>query len=191
MEKIMRDLVALDSTPLYAYRVSNDYQPVIGEGDAHAKIMFVGEAPGKTEALTGKPFCGASGKFLNIMLASIGLDRTRVYITNIVKDRPPENRDPTPAEIAAYGPLLDRQIESIKPKVIATLGRYSMAYIMKRFGLEEELDAISELHGRKFSAKASYGRIQIVTLYHPAAALYNGGMRAKLIADFEVLKKFV
>ncbi len=105
--------------------------------------MFVGEAPGKNEALTGKPFCGAAGKILDELLATVGINRADIYITNIVKDRPPENRDPSPAEIESYGPFLDRQIEIIRPKVIATLGRYSMVYIMNRLGLGSELVPIS------------------------------------------------
>lgn len=191
MRAIRDEIIALTASPLYEYRRSDNYFPVIGEGSHDASLMFVGEAPGKTEALTARPFCGAAGKFLDVMLGSIGLKRENVYITNLVKDRPPENRDPTPQEIELYAPFLDRQIDSIQPKVIATLGRYSMAYIMKKFGLDLELDVISRIHGTAFTAQAAYGPITIVTLYHPAAALYNGGMRQTLINDFEVLKKFV
>jgi len=191
MKKIRDELLAFKESPLYEYRTANKYFPVVGEGSHDAHIMFVGEAPGKTEAKTGKPFCGASGKFLGFLLGTIGLTREAVYITNVVKDRPPENRDPSPDEIALYGPFLDRQIEIIRPKVIATLGRYSMAYIMKKFGLDFELEPISKIHGKAFEAKASYGTLSIVTLYHPAAALYNGSMREVLQKDFEVLKKFV
>ena len=97
--------------------------------------MFVGEAPGKNEAKTGRPFCGAAGKILDNLLAHAGIERKNVYITNIVKDRPQQNRDPLPGEIKIYGPFLDRQIDIIQPKVIATLGRYSMDYIMRKFGL--------------------------------------------------------
>ena len=189
--KLIRDeIVALKKSPLYEYRVSNKYFPVIGEGDHDCEIMFVGEAPGKNEAMTARPFCGAAGKFLTELIQSIGLDREKVYITNIVKDRPPENRDPTPEEISLYGPFLDRQIDIIQPKVIATLGRYSMAYLMKKFDLEFELEPISRIHGHKFEATADFGPISIVTLYHPAAALYNGGMRQTLKDDFQILKQF-
>jgi uracil-DNA glycosylase family 4 len=117
---------------------------VIGEGSHFADIMFVGEAPGKNEAIQGRPFVGASGKFLNELLLGVGIKREDVYITNIVKDRPPENRDPTPEEIEMYGPFLDRQIDIIQPKVIATLGRFSMVYIMKKFGLDFEIEPISK-----------------------------------------------
>jgi DNA polymerase len=191
MKKIRDELLAFKESPLYEYRTSNKYFPVIGEGSHDAHIMFVGEAPGKNEAKTGKPFCGAAGKFLNYLLESIGLSRDKVYITNIVKDRPEENRDPTPEEIILYAPFLDRQIEIIQPKIIVTLGRISMAYIMKKFELDFDLEPISKIHGKVFETKASYGPLKIVTLYHPAAALYNGSMREVLKKDFEILKEFV
>src|SRR3989344_2132966 len=139
MKKIKDEIVALSSSPLYSYRSENNYFPVIGEGSHDATIMFVGEAPGLNEAKTGRPFCGAAGKFLTELIESIGLARSQVYITNIGKGRPPENRDPTPEEIELYAPFLDRQIEIIQPKVIATLGRFSMQYVMSRYGLEWEL----------------------------------------------------
>ena len=191
MKKIRDELLAFKKSSLFEYRTENKYFPVIGEGSHDAHIMFVGEAPGKNEAKTGKPFCGASGKFLNYLIESIGLSRDKVYITNIVKDRPEENRDPTPEEIALYAPFLDRQIEIIQPKIIVTLGRISMAYIMKKFELDFDLEPISKIHGKAFETKASYGPLKIVTLYHPAAALYNGSMREVLKKDFEVLKEFV
>lgn len=191
MKRIRDELLAFSASPLYEYRTSNKYFPVVGEGNHDAKIMFVGEAPGKNEAESGRPFCGAAGKFLTELIGSIGLTREMVYITNVVKDRPPENRDPTPVEIEMYAPFLDRQIEIIRPEVIATLGRYSMAYIMKKFDLDLELEPISKIHGREFKAATSYGPLSIVTLYHPASALYNGGMRDTHKKDFEVLKKFV
>ena len=191
MKKIRDELFDFKESPIFTYRTENKYFPVIGEGSHDARIMFVGEAPGKNEAKIGKPFCGAAGKFLDFLLKSINLDRDKAYITNIVKDRPQENRDPTPEEIKLYGPYLDRQIDIIQPKVIATLGRISMAYIMKKFGLDLELGAISKIHGKVFETKATYGPLKIVTLYHPAAALYNGSMREVLVKDFDVLKEFV
>jgi len=191
MKKIRDELLVFKGSPLFEYRTVNHYFPVIGEGSHDAKIMFVGEAPGMNEAKTGKPFCGASGKFLTELVEHIGLKREQVYITNVVKDRPPENRDPTPDEIALYAPFLDRQIEIIQPRIIATLGRHSMSYVMKKFDLELELEPISKIHGRAFETKASYGPLTIVTLYHPAAALYNGSMREVLKKDVEVLKKYV
>lgn len=176
--------------PLYPERVKNKVFPVIGEGNHHAKIMFIGEAPGKNEAATGKPFCGASGKVLDQLLDSVGILRKDVYITNIVKDRPPMNRDPLPSEIESYAPYLDRQLEIIRPEIIATLGRFSMDYIMKRLGLESELESISRMHGKIFSAKTVYGSIKIIPLYHPAVAVYNGNMKEALVKDFQILRGF-
>src|ERR1700722_19657146 len=180
MKKIRDELLAFTVSPLFKYRTDNHYFPVAGEGSHDASIMFVGEAPGKTEAMTGKPFCGAAGKFLTEVLESIGAKRPDVYIPNIVKTRPQNNRDPPPEEIELYAPFLDRQIDIIRPRVIATLGRHSMSYVMKRFDLDFELEPISRIHGKAFTVQASYGPITIVTLYHPAAALYNGGMRDTL-----------
>lgn len=188
MKKIEVELIGLKKSPLYAYRIENNYFPVIGEGSLDAKIMFVGEAPGRNEAKTGKPFCGAAGKILDELLASAGINRPDVYVTNIVKDRPQENRDPTVEEIKTYGPLLDKQIEIIKPKVIATLGRYAMGYVMGRFGLEARLETIGEAHGKEYGAKATYGKITIVALYHPCAAIYNRKKLPMLMEDMQILK---
>ncbi len=196
MKKVRDELVAFEHSPLYKYRTENKYYPVVGEGSHDASIMFVGEAPGLTEAKTGKPFCGAAGKFLDELIASIGLKREDVYITNIVKDRPSENRDPTPEEIALYSPFLDRQVQIIQPKVIVTLGRHSMNYVMQRYDLDLEVEPISKIHGKTFETafideEHKQHPVTIVTLYHPAAALYNGGMRDTLKQDFQVLKKFI
>ncbi len=185
LKKIEDEILNLKESPLYAYRTSNKYFPVIGEGSHDAHIMFIGEAPGKNEAETAKPFCGASGRVLDKLLASVGISRADVYVTNIVKDRPPENRDPTPDEILLYAPFLDRQIEILQPKVIATLGRFSMVYILQHFGIVA--DPISKAHGSVYTAQASYGEVKIIPLYHPAAALYNGSMMATLEEDFKKL----
>jgi uracil-DNA glycosylase len=188
MRKIKDEVVALKESPLYEFRIENKNLPVIGEGSHSAKIMFVGEAPGRNEAKYGRPFCGRAGDILNELLESVGIKREDVYITNIVKDRPPKNRDPLPEEIEIYGPFLDRQIEIIQPKIIATLGRYSMYYIMPKFGLELELEPISKNHGKVFDGQASYGSIKVVPLYHPAVAVYNSHTLDLLKKDFEVLK---
>ena len=186
LKKIKDEIVAAKNSPLYDFRTKNNFLPVIGEGDHYAKIMFIGEAPGKNEALTGRPFCGAAGHILNELLQSINIKRQDVYVTNIVKDRPPFNRDPLPEEIEFYAPFLIRQIEIIKPEVIATLGRFSMAYIMKKFGLESELKSISIMHGKVFCV----GEIKIIPLYHPAVAIYNAHEKETLKKDFEILKHF-
>ena len=187
LKKIKEEVISLDTSPLYAERVKNKYFPVIGEGSHTASIMFIGEAPGENEAKTGRPFCGRAGKVLDLLLASVEIERKGVYVTNIVKDRPPGNRDPFPDEIAIYAPFLDRQIEIIKPKVVATLGRFSMQYVMSRYGLEWELDSISKIHGKTFSAKD----FKFVPLYHPAAVIYNQHLLDTLKEDFKVLKTLI
>ncbi len=191
MKKIRDELIHFKESPLYEYRVENKYFPVVGEGSHTARLMFVGEAPGQNEAETARPFCGKSGRVLDEMLESIKLNRSDVYITNIVKDRPPENRDPTEEEIKLYAPFLDRQINIIRPRVIATLGRYSMSYIMKHYGLGTEVGQISAVHGREFVAKTDYGSVAIVPLYHPAVALYDGSNKQTLLDDFAILKKYI
>lgn len=190
LKKIRDEIIGLKKSPLYSYRTKNKYLPVIGEGNHNANIMFVGEAPGRNEAETGRPFCGAAGKILDELLQSIGLSRKEVYITNIVKDRPPENRDPLPEEISVYAPFLDRQISLIKPRIIVTLGRFSMNYVLNKFGILES-DSISRLHGRIFEASADYGQISICVFYHPAAAIYNNNLKETLFSDFKILKNIL
>lgn len=189
LKEIRNEVWALKDSPLYAYRVSQGNYPVLGEGNHDAHIMFVGEAPGRNEAKTGRPFCGAAGKLLDDLLLGIGIPRGEVYITNIVKDRPPENRDPFPDEIALYGPFLDRQIEIIQPKVIVALGRFSASYVFNLLHISETRP-ISKTHGEVFEAATSYGTVRFVPLYHPAAAIYNQQLKETLKQDFEVLKQF-
>lgn len=160
-------------------------RPVPGEGNADADIVFIGEAPGKNEDLQGKPFVGAAGKFLSEMLASIDLRREDIYITNVVKYRPPNNRDPLPEEIAACMPWLHEQIKIIQPKIIVTLGRHALEHFIpgKR---------ISEVHGKAFRRDfPDIGTQVFYSLYHPAAALYNGGMRETLRKDFQKIPKII
>jgi uracil-DNA glycosylase family 4 len=194
MKIIEDEILNLKKSPLYKYRIENNYVPVIGQGNLDAQVVFIGEAPGKNEAKSGKPFCGASGKILDELLESIKINREDVYITNVVKDRPEDNRDPKPAEIELYSPFLFRQLEIIKPKVIATLGRFSMEYIMKKFDLGNNLGSksgltskISKLHGKKFKTQTSWGEVEIVPLYHPAVAVYNRNKLDELKKDFAVL----
>jgi uracil-DNA glycosylase family 4 len=155
---------------------------VMGDGNVNADIVFIGEAPGKNEDEQGLPFVGAAGKFLNEMLAAAGLQRSDVFITNIVKYRPPNNRDPLPAEKQAFWPYLAKQLEIIDPKAIVTLGRHSMEFFLP--------DAkISQVHGHAVRKKVKYHDQKerdwlIIPLYHPAAALYNPGQRQTLIDDF-------
>lgn len=155
-------------------------QLVFGDGSADADIVFIGEAPGKNEDEQGLPFVGAAGKFLNEMLAGIGLERKDIYITNIVKYRPPNNRDPLPAEKQEFLPFLRAQLEVIKPKLVVTLGRHSMDSLLP--GL-----TISRCHGQP----KRYQGLVYLPLFHPAAALYNGGMRQTLIDDFNKIPKIL
>ncbi len=152
-------------------------QLVMGEGNPNADIVLIGEAPGKKEDIEGRPFIGASGKRLDEMLEAAGMDRSDVYITNIVKYRPPNNRDPKPEEKAAFLPYLSKQLEIIDPKVIITLGRHSMEYFLP--------DAkIGEVHGIPEQVTVGNKTRLIVPLYHPAVGIYNGNMRQALIDDF-------
>lgn len=190
LREIRDKVLNLTESTLYQFRVDNKYFPVIGMGDHNAKIMFIGEAPGENEAKTGKPFVGASGKLLDQLLESIQLKREDVYITNIVKDRPPDNRDPTKAEIALYSPFLQEQINIIQPAVIATLGRFSMEFVLTLFGAPERLQKISALHGKTIVCNTPYGHVNVVPLFHPATALYNPAGRQPLFDDFKALIPF-
>ncbi len=162
-------------------------QPVPGAGNPKASIVFIGEAPGKEEDVRGIPFVGRAGQFLNEMLGEIGMKREDIYITNIVKYRPPNNRDPLPEEKEACAPWLYEELDSINPKLIIFLGRHSMNNFFPDL-------KISDAHGKLIQKK--FKRINTTSflpLYHPASALYNGGMRDTLIKDFKkiplILKK--
>jgi uracil-DNA glycosylase len=190
--KVIRDdLVNASDSPLYQFRVDNRYFPVIGEGYADANLLFIGEAPGKTEAETGRPFCGPSGDVLDEMLRGIKLRRDEVYVTNILMDRPPEKREPTPEEIAFYTPFVDRIIDVIQPAVIATLGRFAMQYVLKKLDLPEKRSTITQLHGKLIKTRMHYGEIHVVPLYHPAVVLYKASDKELLRKDFEKLKLFI
>jgi uracil-DNA glycosylase len=191
LDAIAEEVRHLTDSPLYEFRIQNNYHMVFGVGNADADIMFIGEAPGEWEAKKGEPFVGASGRMLNELLAGIGLKRGDIYITNVVKDRPPENRDPSKAEIELYTPFLLRQIEIIQPKVIATLGRFAMDFIFQTFNMAEQGGKISALHGKLLKAHTVYGEIDVLPLFHPAVALYNQSQKQTLVDDFQALKRFV
>ena len=192
MDKVEAELIVLSASPLYEYRQAEGNHVVVGEGSLDAKIMLIGEAPGAREAKTGRPFVGASGRMLDEFLETIGLRRADIYITNVVKDRPPENRDPTAGEIALYAPFLRRQIEIIQPRVVATLGRFAMSFILEFLDVSfSQSPTISDLHGQQLTGKASYGAVAVVPLFHPAVALYQRQRKGELVADFEVLRAFI
>lgn len=157
---------------------------VMGDGNIDADIVFIGEAPGKNEDEQGLPFVGAAGKFLNEMLVAAGMNRSDVYITNIVKYRPPNNRDPLPEEKAAFWPYLLKQLQIIQPKVVITLGRHSMEYFLP--GMK-----IGQIHGEPKRIQFGDQKIVIMPLFHPAAALYNGSLRQTLIDDFLKVPKLI
>jgi DNA polymerase len=191
LEAIAEEVRNLEESPLYDYRQENGYLPVFGEGEPEARIMFIGEAPGKQEAKSGRPFVGNAGKVLDKLLESIGTHRDDVYITNVVKDRPPDNRDPRVEEIELYAPFLMRQIEIIQPKVIATLGRFAKDFVLEYYDLPQQTQKIGDLHGKKLEAEASFGKVTIVPLYHPAAAFYNQDLENTMERDFQALKQYV
>lgn len=158
---------------------------VPGEGNPDAEIMFIGEAPGYNEAVQRRPFVGKSGQFFRKTLKEeAGISEKEVYISNIVKVRPPENRDPSPAEIAAYKPCLDEEIEIIQPEVIVTLGRFSMGKFLNDV-------KISQVHGRLHTVKWEDQRMFVLPMFHPAAALRQGKFRQAFIEDFTKLPKIL
>jgi len=185
LEKIKNEVLNCKKCSLYQTRT----HPVIGEGSPRAKIMMIGEAPGFNEDQVGRPFCGKAGKILDELLNSIGIKREEIYITNILKCRPPENRNPQADEIKACTPYLDRQIEIIQPGAICTLGNYSAAFIMEKYGVAGQIQGISKIHGKIFEIKSLFGEILIIPLYHPAVATYNINMKEVLKRDFKVLAK--
>lgn len=161
--------------------IAKTSNPVMGNGNPKSKIMFIGEAPGAKEDATGIPFVGSAGKLLATLLESIGLKREDVYVTNIVKFRPPENRDPTKQEKAACLPFLEEEIAIIQPKVLAPLGRHALAYFLPDV-------MIGDLHGK---AHVLPDGKTIFPLYHPAAALHNPNLRGTLLEDFAALQKYL
>ena len=181
LDELHQKLLADNPCPALAATAT---QLVFGDGSADAAIMFIGEAPGKQEDVQGKPFVGASGKFLDTMLESVNLKRSDIYITNIVKYRPPDNRDPLPEEKQAMWPYLIGQIKIIRPKIVVTLGRHSASvflpniFISQEHGHPKRVPVI--IDGKKTE-------VIILPLYHPAAALYNGGLKTTLLEDFQII----
>jgi len=174
LEQIKADIISRNVCPDLAEQANN---VVMGEGSVDSDVMFIGEAPGKKEDETGLPFIGASGKFLDQMLLAAGMDRSEVFITSIVKYRPPNNRDPSKAEKAEFLPYLLRQIDVIQPKVIVPLGRHGMEFFLPGV-------TIGDIHGQPQQIDLQGRNITIMPLYHPAAALYNARLRQTLIDDF-------
>jgi len=186
LEKIHQEVTNCSSCPLHKKRT----KAVPGEGNPNAEIFFIGEGPGKNEDLEGRPFVGAAGKFLDEMLRSVNLERKDVFIGNVIKCRPPNNRDPENSEIETCKNYLYRQIKSIKPKIICTLGRFSLGLLLPGC-------SISQVHGSPkkllFNSKSHslhpIKSVILIPLYHPAVALYRGTMREILLEDFKKISK--
>jgi uracil-DNA glycosylase len=177
LDQIAAEIVANNVCPDLANTAKH---MVFGDGNPDAEIIFIGEAPGRNEDETGLPFVGAAGKFLDELLASINLERRDVYITSILKYRPPKNRDPKPEEKAEFWPYLSAQLKVIQPKLIVTLGRHSTNCFLPDV-------QISKVHGQPLTWEG----YTLLPLYHPAAALYNGKMRQTLIDDFAAVASII
>ncbi|MFP3303416.1 MAG: type-4 uracil-DNA glycosylase [Caldivirga sp.] len=177
LRRISEEIEACSKCPLHLTR----RRAVPGEGNPNAEVMLIGEAPGEVEDETGRPFVGAAGKLLNSLLQDIGVDRSSLYITNVVKCRPPNNRDPTDEEINACKPYLIRQIAVVRPRRIVTLGRHSTRVILGLGGLR--VSEISRVRGRVFKVAIASVEVEVYPTYHPAAALYNPSLRGVLKED--------
>lgn len=182
-DSLVKEILTCTKCKLHSYRKN----PVPGEGCLNPILMFVGEAPGSKEDEEGRPFVGAAGRLLTELIQSIGLTREEVYITNIVKCRPPNNRDPEEDEIQACSPYLIRQIKLLKPKIIVALGRHSAKFLFEQAGLKWVSMGVN--HGKVYSSKVAGVEVKIMATYHPAAALYNPAQRSILEKDFELIKK--
>lgn len=164
---------------------------VVGGGNKNANILFVGEAPGRNEDKTGIPFCGASGKNLDKLLAEINLNRKDIYIANILKCRPPQNRDPTPEEIKSHTPWLLKQIKEMKPKIICSLGNYATKFFLAKTNINEmkKQPGITEIHGKVQEIEINKIKMKLIPLFHPAAIIYNRKLEPLWIKDMEIVKK--
>lgn len=180
LSKIARQINQCKDCPLYKQAVNS----VPGEGNAEAEIFFIGEGPGYYEDQQGRPFVGAAGQLLAKMLAKIGLKREKVFISNMIKHRPPENRDPEPRELSSCKKWLDRQLDIINPKIVVTLGRFSMAKFIP--------DAkISQIHGQPRFSNLGEKKVLVAPMYHPAAALRNDFIMNQFCEDFLRLPEFL
>jgi uracil-DNA glycosylase family 4 len=183
MEQVASKVMTCKKCELWEKRKN----PVPGEGNLDADVLFIGEAPGYWEDVKGKPFVGSAGEILDEVLSKIGLSRNKVYIANILKCRPPENRDPSASEIKACVPYLNQQIRIIKPKIVVTLGRHSTSYILSKCGLAG--GGITKLHGKKYEVQLLGSKVLLIPMYHPAAVLYNPKYKRALESDFQLLRR--
>lgn len=182
MRAVVAEVIGCRGCELWRQRRNS----VPGEGNVDVAVIFVGEAPGYWEDVKGRPFVGAAGKLLDELLSEIGLSRGDIYIANLLKCRPSDNRDPLPDEVAACTPFLNRQIQIIGPRLIVTLGRHATSYILSKAGLPVE--SITKLHGRTFNTSILGLQVVMIPTFHPAAALYHVKYKRGLEDDFQIVK---
>lgn len=186
-DKLHKEILSCRKCTLFETRTNI----VLGSGRLESKIMFIGEAPGANEDKTGKPFCGRAGEILNDLLEKVSIARDDVYIANILKCRPPANRNPKEIEINQCVSYLERQLELINPKIICCLGNFATSYIMNRFGLASKVKGISKIHGELFTTKWNNDTLRVMPMYHPAVVAYNPNMKKVLLKDFCFLQKIL
>ena len=185
LENLKKEMSLNDTIPLK----ENATNLVLGKGSPNADIMFVGEAPGKNEDLQGIPFVGAAGKNLDSLLEKVGLTINDVYIANILKYRPPNNRNPNKKEIVQHTPFLIKQIEIINPKIIVPLGNYATKFVLGGFEFNNNIPSISTIHGKKHNISINKKEYVVIPLYHPAATMYNNSLLSVVKKDFQEIKK--
>jgi uracil-DNA glycosylase family 4 len=183
VDAVAAEVIVCVKCPLWKARK----KAVPGEGNPEADIMFIGEAPGYWEDVRGRPFVGDAGKFLDSLLSEVGFLREEVFITNVVKCRPPKNHEPMPNEIQTCTPYLDRQIRLIQPKFIVALGNHSTAYIFSKAGLP--FNGITQAHGKFYDASILDIKVTVFATFHPAAALYNEKYKEQITDDFKLLRQ--
>ena len=186
IEKLNKEIMSCKRCPLYSQKTN--YVP--GDGNPESKIMFIGEAPGREEDIQGKPFVGKAGQYLTYVIKNIlEINREDVYITNVLKCRPPNNRDPEESEIRACSIWLERQLEIIQPEFIITLGRHSTKWIFEFFGLK--FQSITKNRGKVYEVEKWGKRVKIIPTYHPAAVLYNNKLKDIFESDFSLIKNII
>ncbi|MFZ3168725.1 MAG: type-4 uracil-DNA glycosylase [Candidatus Methanoperedens sp.] len=183
MDEIVSEVQVCRKCRLWQYARN----PVPGEGNLEASLMLIGEAPGYREDLAGRPFVGSAGKLLDRLISGINLRREEVYISNIVKHRPPKNREPKADEVEACTAYLDRQIQVIRPRVIATLGKHSTRYILSKVNVKVE--GLTAIRGREYKENLFGLPVIVIPTFHPAAVLYNPAYRSGLEEDFQKIRE--
>ncbi|MBX5327830.1 MAG: type-4 uracil-DNA glycosylase [Candidatus Bathyarchaeota archaeon] len=183
LETIAAEVIICQKCPLSKTRKN----AVPGEGNPNTQVMFIGEAPGYWEDIKGRPFVGDAGKFLDSLLSEIRFSREDVFIGNVLKCRPPGNREPQPSEVQACTSYLDRQIKAIQPRILVTLGNHSTAYIFSKSGLA--FTSITKVHGKFYDVSLLGMKVTVFSTFHPAAALYHPKYKQQIIEDFKLLKE--